>query len=136
MSIDQEKYDQLYETVINEVYSETVLDHGKNPRNLEELIDHNAFSVVTGPCGDTMVIWLKIEDATITNISFTTDGCMTSLAAGSMTTELAKGKNIDDALQINQNDILNALGGLPKESKHCALLAVNTLKEAIKNCVD
>jgi len=108
----------------------------KNPRNLEELIAHNAFSVVTGPCGDTMVIWLKIEDATITNISFTTDGCMTSLAAGSMTTELAKGKNIDDALQINQNDILNALGGLPKESKHCALLAVNTLKEAIKNCVD
>ena len=133
MSTDREKTMDLYEEAIKQIYSETVLDHGRNPRNLEDLVDSNAFSVVTGPCNDTMVIWLKVEDEKIAGISFTTDGCMTSLVAGSMITELAKGKSIDDALQISQQDVLGALGGLPKESEHCALLAANTLKEAINN---
>ena len=93
----------------------------------------NAFGIVTGPCGDTMAILLKVEDNEIAEISLTTDGCMTSLAAGSMTTEMAKGKTLIDAQQISQQDVLDALDGLPKESEHCALLAVNTLREAIIN---
>lgn len=133
MSTDKEDIIDLSESVIKQIYSETALDHGINPRNLEDLIESNAFSVVTGPCGDTMVIWLKINDETIIDTSFTTDGCATSLAAGSMVTEMAKGKSIVDALKIGQQDVLDALGGLPKESEHCALLAANTLKEAIDN---
>jgi len=137
--MSQQEDTQLYKTVMKESISETVLDHGRNPRNLEDpsnresSIQSNAFSFVTGPCGDTMVIWLRIEGGVIADISFITDGCMTSLAAGSMVTELAKGKNINDAQQISQQDILDELGGLPRESEHCALLAANALKEAIKN---
>lgn len=135
MNTDRGKIMDLYKETIKEIYSETVLDHGQNPRNLGISEKSNAFSIVFGPCGDTMAVWLYIENNNITDIGFTTDGCMTSLAAGSMVTELAKGKNIDDALQISQQDVLGALGGLPKESEHCALLAANTLKEAIKNYV-
>ena len=133
MSIDWEKYQELYETAMRQIYSEAVLDHSKNPRNLEDLEDFNAFSIVTGPCGDTMAMWLKIEDDAIAGISFTTDGCKTSLAAGSMATELAKGKSIADARKLSQQDVLEALNGLPEESEHCALLAINTLNEAIDN---
>ena len=133
MRVDWEKYQQLYETAMKQMYSEIVLDHGRKPRNLGDLEEANAFGIVTGPCGDTIGIWLKVEDNKIAEISFTTDGCMTSMAAGSMVTELAKGKNIDDALQISQQDVLDALFGLPKENEHCALLAVNTIRDAINN---
>ena len=133
MSIDWEKYQQIYETAMKQIYSEAVLDHGKNPRNLEDLDESNAFSIVTGPCGDTMAMWLNVKDSRIAGISFTTDGCMTSLAAGSMTTELARGKSLADARKLSQQDVLEALGGLPEDNEHCALLAVNTLNEAIDN---
>ena len=123
----------LYGEAIKQIYSETVLDHGQNPKNLGIMAKNNAFSIIFGPCGDTMAVWLYIENNNITDIGFTTDGCMTSLAAGSMVTELAKGKKVDDAKQISQQDVLDALGGLPKENEHCALLAANTLKEAINN---
>ena len=118
---------------MRQIYSETVLDHGRNPRNLGDLEEANAFGIITGPCGDTMAIWLKVEDGKISEASFTTDGCMTSLAAGSVVTELVKGKTLADTQQISQQDVLNALGGLPEESQHCALLAANTLKEAVKD---
>ena len=133
MSTDQGRIMDLYEEAIKQIYSETVLDHGRNPRNLGIMAKNNAFSIIFGPCGDTMAVWLYIENNNITDIGFTTDGCMTSLAAGSMVTELAKGKKVDDAKQISQQDVLDALGGLPKENEHCALLAANTLKEAINN---
>ncbi len=117
------------------IYSETVIDHAMNPRNLGTMTDADGFARVTGPCGDTMEVWLKVNDGTITDINFMTDGCGTSIASGSMVTELAKGKNIIEAKKISQKDILNALGGLPEESQHCALLAVNTIKTAISDCL-
>jgi nitrogen fixation NifU-like protein len=80
-----------------------------------------------------MEIWLKVRDATITESTFMTDGCGTTIAAGSMVTELAKGKTVIQAQKISQQDVLSALGGLPEESQHCALLAANTLREAIKD---
>jgi nitrogen fixation NifU-like protein len=128
VSVDWEK---SLETAIKQIYSETLLEHGRNPRNLGDLRESNAFGIVIGTCGDTMAIWLKVEDDEIAEISFTTDGCMTSLAAGSMITEMAKGKTLIDAQQISQQDVLDSLGGLPQESEHCALLAVNTLRQAI-----
>jgi len=80
-----------------------------------------------------MEIWLRVRNDSIVEASFMTDGCGTSIAAGSMVTELTKGKNATQALKVSQQDVLSALGGLPEESQHCALLAANTLKEAIND---
>jgi nitrogen fixation NifU-like protein len=80
-----------------------------------------------------MSIWLNINSGTIINAGFVTDGCGTTLASGSMVTEMAKGKPLAEAQKISQRDILDALGGLPEESEHCALLAANTLKAAIRD---
>ena len=115
------------------IYSEMVIDHAMNPRNLGTMSNADGFAKVTGPCGDTMEVWLKINNNTIIDINFMTDGCGTSIASGSMVTELAKGKSIGEAIKISQKDILNALGGLPEESEHRALLSANTLKTAIRD---
>ena len=82
-----------------------------------------------------MSIWLKMEGDRIIHASFTTDGCTSSLASASMATVIAKGSRIDEVQKISQQDILDALGGLTDESKHCALLAANTLKAAIRDCL-
>jgi nitrogen fixation NifU-like protein len=118
------------------IYSEKAIDHAINPRNLGEMQNADGFARITGPCGDTMEVWLKEKNNTITDINFSTDGCGPSLASGSMMTELAKGKSISEAIRISQQDILNALGGLPEENEHCALLASNTLKAAIRDCIE
>jgi len=120
---------------MEKVYSEKTIDHFLNPRNLSEIPAPDGFGRLTGPCGDTMEICLKVRDDRVTNTSFWTDGCGPSIASGSMVTEMAKQMNISEAQRISQHDVLAALGGLPKESEHCALLAANTLKEAIKDYV-
>ena len=114
-------------------YTETVIDHAQNPRNVGRIPNADGLAIVTGPCGDTMDIWLKVKDNTIKEITFWTDGCGTSIAAGSMVTEMAKGKSVIQASKIRQQDVLDALGGLPEDSVHCALLAANTLNAAIKD---
>ena len=119
--------------MLGEFYSETVIDHASNPRNTGNIADADGFARITGPCGDTMEIWLRVRNDTIAEATFMTDGCVTTIVAGSMVTELARGKNTGQALAIGQQDVLNALGGLPEESQHCALLAANTLREAIKD---
>ena len=118
---------------MRKVYSETVMDHAMNPRNVGRMENADGFARITGPCGDTMEIWLRVRNDSIVEASFMTDGCGTTIAAGSMVTELAKGKNAAQALKISQQDVLNAPGGVPEESQHCALLAANTLKEAAKD---
>jgi nitrogen fixation NifU-like protein len=128
-----EQFQELIKAQMRKIYSETVIDHAMNPRNLGDIEDADGFARVTGPCGDTMEIWLKAKNGSLTDATFLTDGCGTSLASGSMVTEMAKGKNITEALKISQQDVLHALGGLPEESQHCALLAADTLKEAIRN---
>jgi len=133
MSSSWEEFEELIKQEMRKVYSEAAIEHGMNPRNLGELDDADGFAKVIGSCGDTMEIWLKVKDNTIIDARFLTDGCGTSIASGSMTTELAKGKSITEAHKISQKNVLNALGGLPQESQHCALLASNTLKEAIKD---
>jgi len=129
-------YDELQEMVLvdaRETYTETVIDHFMKPRNLGKVQDADGYAKITGPCGDSMEIWLKINQDTITGANFMTDGCGTSIASGSMVTVLAGGKSLVAARQISQQDVLDALGGLPKESRHCALLAANTLKAAIQD---
>ena len=120
---------------MRKVYSETTIDHIINPRNLGDMKDASGFGKMTGPCGDTIEIWLKVKNGIVADATFLTDGCVTSVASGSMATELAKRRSIPEVLKISQQDILKALGGLPEESAHCALLAANTLKEAIKDYI-
>jgi nitrogen fixation NifU-like protein len=133
MTSTWEQFEELIKAQMRKIYSETVIDHAMNPRNLGDMEDADGFARVTGPCGDTMEIWLRAKNGDLTDATFLTDGCGTSVASGSMVTEMAKGKQITEALKITQQDVLNALGGLPEESQHCALLAANTLKEAIRN---
>jgi len=118
---------------MKKVYSEKTIDHFLKPRNLGDIPAPDGFGRVTGPCGDTMEICLKVRDDKVINASFWTDGCGPSIASGSIVTEMAKQKNISEVQRISQHDVLTALGGLPEESEHCALLAANTLKEAIKD---
>ena len=115
------------------VYSEKTIDHFLNPRNLSEIPAPDGFGRMTGPNGNTMEIYLKIGDGKVINASFWTDGCGCCIASGSMVTELAKGQSVSEAQKITQQDILDALGGLPEDSLHSALLAANTLMEAIKD---
>jgi len=115
------------------VYSEKTIDHFLNPRNLGGITAPDGFGRITGPCGDTIEICLKVSNGKVMNASFWTDGCGPSIASGSMVTELAKGKSILEAQRITQQDVLDALGGLPEDNLHCALLAANTLKEAIED---
>jgi len=132
------EFDELGKSVMadmRKVYSETTIDHIINPRNLGDMADASGFGRVTGSCGDTIEIWLKVKNGIVADAAFLTDGCATSIASGSMATELAKGRSIPEALKISQQDILKALGGLPEEGAHCALLAANTLKEAIKDYI-
>ena len=104
-----------------------------NPRNYGPLENWNGHARITGPCGDTMEFWLQVADKRIVSAGFTTTGCGPSRAAGSMATELAVNRPLREAGFIEQADILEALGGLPKDSEHCALLASNTLKAAIRD---
>jgi len=135
MNSSWEQFQEFITTEMRKIYSETTIDHSMNPRNVGNLDDADGFARVTGPCGDTMEIWLKMMDGIIVQATFYTDGCGTTIASGSMLTEMAKGKSITEAQKISQQNVLDALGGLPEESQHCALLAANTLKEALRDYV-
>ena len=119
-----------------ELYSERTLEEAYNPKNVGVLEDPDGYARITGPCGDTMQIHLKIADAKIVDCKFITDGCGPSTASGSAVTEMAKGKTIEDALMIDAKAILAVLDGLPEESIHCPVLAVNTLRAAIEDYKD
>lgn len=115
--------------------SPAAAERAVRPRHYGPLAQFNGRARVTGPCGDTMEYWLQVREGRIAEIGFTTDGCGPSRAAGSMAAELAIGKPPRAAARIEQADILGVLGGLPKESEHCALLAANTLRSAVRDFV-
>jgi nitrogen fixation NifU-like protein len=125
----------MSELINLEVMHRTANNHANHPQNMGKTDDFNGHARITGPCGDTMEFWLKVQNGIIKNASFITDGCGPSIASGSMTTCLAKGKTIVEALQISQQDVLEALEGLPEDHEHCALLAANTLKAACEDYV-
>lgn len=137
MKSDFDKFaEQLQEEVFRDArrhYSEMVVNHWLHPRNIGKIKNPDGYGKVTGSCGDTMEMFLTIENNKITKCKFLTDGCGTSIACGSITTELAKGKDIKEAKKITQNVVLKTCGGLPPEDEHCALLASDTLLVAIKN---
>ncbi len=116
-------------------FSAVVTDHTQEPRNLGPLSSYSGHARVTGPCGDTMEFWLQVRGGRVRRANFTTDGCGSSLACGSMATELVIGKRIDEASDVKQKDILDALGGLPEETEHCALLTADTLQAACEDFI-
>ena len=133
MSVDFEEYQNRLMAEMKKTYSDTVIDHALNPRNMGNLLDADGESQITGPCGDTMQIWLKVKNSKIISAAFATDGCVTTRACGSIITEIVKDKEISQALGVTQEIILENLGGLPENDQHCALLAVNTLNAAVKD---
>ena len=108
MASDWEALEELAKAEMRKVYSETTIDHAMNPRNIGDMDDADGFARLTGPCGDTMEIQIRVNNDIITDVAFPTDGCGTSIAAGSMVTELAKGKNITEAQRISRQDVLGA----------------------------
>jgi nitrogen fixation NifU-like protein len=116
------------------MYSDKVLDHFRNPRNVGELEDADGVGTVGNPvCGDVMTIYIKVEEDRISDISFKTFGCGAAIATTSMTTELAKGKTLDEALKITREQVAEELGGLPPVKMHCSNLAADALHEAIND---
>ncbi|MBN1382932.1 MAG: iron-sulfur cluster assembly scaffold protein [Deltaproteobacteria bacterium] len=130
--IKKEMIDLLIEKLTGG-FSEKVLDYGNDPRNYGTMEKPNGYAKITGPCGDTVEIFLRVRNDKIEDVTYTTDGCMTSHAAASAATVMAKGKPIRECLKINQSSILEHLGGLPEDSEHCALLAARTLHKALRN---
>lgn len=118
------------------VYSEKVMEHFANPRNAGRISDAHGVGAVGDPlCGDFLRIYIKVEDNRISHIKFEITGCPAAIAAGSVLTGLAKGKTLDDAFEIMDGDILEALGGLPEHKLHCTDLGTGALQEAILNYI-
>lgn len=113
------------------VFPAKVLKEFRDPKNLGRIEDPDRSGMIRGPCGDTMEFSINIREGRVRKILFVTDGCGPSIACGSMTTKMAKGKTVEEALKIKGRDILNALDGLPEENRHCAKLAVDALHETL-----
>ena len=119
---------------MTDMYTEKVMDHFRNPRNMGEIKDADGFGKVGNPkCGDVMAIYIKVKDEKIVDIKFKTFGCTAAIATSSILTELVKGKTINEAIKVTRDDVANELGGLPAIKMHCSNLAADALKEAIKD---
>lgn len=116
------------------LYTETVMDHFTNPRNVGAIENADGVGQVgNAKCGDIMKMYLKIDDDTITDAKFETFGCGSAIASSSMATELIKGKTIEEAMKITNRQVVDALGGLPDYKLHCSVLAEEAMKMAIKD---
>ena len=115
-------------------YSEKVMEHFMNPRNVGVIENADGYGKVGNPvCGDLMEMFIKVEDDIITDIKFRTFGCGSAIATSSMVTEMAKGMHVDEAMKITRGDVADELEGLPPRKMHCSNLASNALQEAIKD---
>lgn len=116
------------------MYSEKVMEHFKNPRNMGEIKDADGVGSVGNPvCGDMMTIYIKVKDNHLEDIKFKTFGCGAAIATSSMMTELAKGKTLEEALKITRANVADALDGLPPIKMHCSNLAADALHAAIED---
>ena len=119
------------------LYSEKVMDHFQHPRNLGKMEDADGIGEVgNAKCGDIMKMYIKVEDNVITDIKFNTFGCGSAIATSSMATELIKGKSIDEALELSNKAVVEALDGLPAPKIHCSVLAEEAVKAAVKDYYD
>ncbi|TCL35841.1 nitrogen fixation NifU-like protein [Anaerospora hongkongensis] len=118
------------------MYTDKVMDHFTNPRNVGAIQDANGVGEVgNAKCGDIMRIYLKVENNIIQDVKFKTFGCGAAIATSSMVTEMVKGKTLEEALEISNQAVAEALGGLPPAKMHCSNLAADALHEAIKDYI-
>lgn len=116
------------------MYNTTVMDHFENPRNVGEIPDANGVGEVGNlSCGDILKVYIKVKDGILEDVKYKTFGCGAAVASGSMLTELAKGKTVEEALKITNDDVAEALDGLPPVKKHCSNLAADALKKALED---
>ena len=116
------------------MYSEKVMDHFTNPRNVGDMEDADGIGTEGNPtCGDAMKIYIKVKDDRIVDAKFKTFGCGAAIAVSSMVTEMVKGKTLDEALAISKEAVANELGGLPPQKMHCSNLGADALKKAIED---
>ena len=114
------------------LYSEKVMDHFMNPRNVGKIDDADGVGeVCNAKCGDIMKIYIKVDNNIITDVKFNTFGCGSAIASSSMATEMIKGKSLDDALELTNKAVAEALDGLPAHKMHCSVLAEEAIKAAI-----
>ncbi len=119
------------------LYSEKVMDHFRNPRNVGKLDDADGVGEVgNARCGDIMKIYIKVSDGIITDVKFNTFGCGSAIASSSMATEMIKGKPIEQALELTNKAVAEALDGLPAHKLHCSVLAEEAIRAAIKDYYD
>jgi len=117
-----------------EAYSEKVMDHFMHPRNVGEIPDADGIGNVGNPiCGDVMRMYIKVQNNIIVDAKFKTFGCGAAIATSSMVTEIVKGKSVEEALEISNKAVAEALGGLPPVKMHCSVLAEEALKSAIED---
>ena len=115
-------------------YNPLVMDHFTHPRNMGEMDDPDGVGEATNPvCGDTMRLFIKVADNRIVDVKFLTFGCGAAIASSSITTEMIKGKTIDEVLGISDQDVVDALGGLPPTKLHCSILAEKALNAAVSD---
>jgi nitrogen fixation NifU-like protein len=116
------------------MYSKKVMEHFMNPKNMGEIEDADGVGEVGNPtCGDLMKIYIKVKDDIITDIKFQTFGCGAAIATSSMVTEMAKGKTLDEAINITRDDVASSLDGLPPIKMHCSNLASDALRAAVED---
>ncbi|MBD5131331.1 MAG: Fe-S cluster assembly scaffold protein NifU [Clostridiales bacterium] len=119
------------------LYSEKVMDHFRNPRNVGKLDDADGIGEVgNARCGDIMKMYIKVDNGIITDVKFNTFGCGSAIASSSMATELIKGKPISEALELTNKAVVEALDGLPAHKLHCSVLAEQAIRAAIKDYYD
>ena len=117
---------------VGALYSDKVMDHFKNPRNVGDMENPDGIGHVGNPvCGDIMELYIRVKDDIITDAKFKTVGCGAAIATSSMVTELVRGKSIEEALEISNKAVVEALDGLPPVKMHCSVLAEEALKSAI-----
>jgi len=120
------------DTAACRIYNEKVMDHFRNPRNVGEVEHADGIGQAGNPvCGDIMELSIKVENDVIKDVRFKTFGCGAAIATSSMVTELVKGKTVDEALEVSNKAVADALGGLPPVKMHCSVLAEEALKAAI-----
>ncbi len=116
------------------MYNDKVMEHFKNPHNVGEIENPDGYAEVgSSECGDTMKMYIKVDDNKISDIKFKTYGCCAAIASSSLATDMAKGRTLEEAEAMSKQDIVEELGGLPDKKIHCSLMVEEAIKEAIKD---
>ncbi|MEA1927605.1 MAG: iron-sulfur cluster assembly scaffold protein [Candidatus Auribacterota bacterium] len=129
----EEELEKAFLDQLRKIYSPRVIELFQNPLNMGVIPEPNGFGIIRGICGDTMKVYLRIENERVEDVGFETDGCEATVAVGSAVTEMARGRTLMEVLAISPALVIEDLGGLPEDHIHCSILASDTLHNAVAN---